>query len=295
MTAFERHQLAVRDRLRRSGTARPGHGSISWTINREIAVLGGWGRAILLQLAHPLIAAAIDDHTNFRGSLSSSVTRLVSTVRAMLAITFGSDEDAIRAGAGINVIHDRVYGTAEGERYSAHDPELLRWVHATLLDSIPKTYDLLAGTLTPDDRDRYCREAAVMEPLLDIPPGLLPRTAAELDAYMHEMLAGRLVVTDRSRALARAALFPPGWRLLWPALRPVQLITIGLLPPAIREAYGFTWTARDARALARWSGGIRITLRVLPAFAKHWPASRHAAGPHANLTTPSRAAQDFRG
>jgi uncharacterized protein (DUF2236 family) len=114
-----------------------------------------------------------------------------------------------------------------------------------------------------------------MEPLLGMPAGWLPRSAADLDAYMREMLAGdSLAVSGTSRALARAVLYPPRWRVLWPAFRPLQLITIGSLPPAIREAYGFEWRTRDERALARWTAALRLLLRVLPAIARHWPAAR---------------------
>jgi uncharacterized protein (DUF2236 family) len=88
---------------------------------------------------------------------------------------------------------------------------------------------------------------------------------------------GRLVVTDAGRALARAVLYPPGWRLMWPAFRPVQLLTIGTLPPSIREAYGFGWHARDARALARWTAILRTSVRCLPSLARHWPMARRAA------------------
>ena len=121
------------------------------------------------------------------------------------------------------------------ETYSAHDPDLQRWVHATLLESIPLTYEMLVGPLTRDQRDQYCSEAAIMEPLLGMPDGWLPRESAQLDTYMREMLAsGRLVVTDTSRALARSLLYPPQWYLAWPAFRAMQLITIGTLPPSIR-------------------------------------------------------------
>jgi len=192
----------------------------------------------------------------------------------MLALTFGSDEDAIAAAARINTIHDRVTGPT----YSAHDPDLLRWVHATLLESIPLTYELLVGRLTAEDRDRYCAESAVMEPLLGMPAAWLPRDSAQLDAYLREMLSsGRLTVTDAGRAIARAVLYPPRWRLLWPAFRPVQLLTIGTLPPSIREAYGFEWGARDERALARWTSGLRTALRLLPPIARQWPMARRAA------------------
>lgn len=295
--SLERHRAAVRARLLRSDHVRAAAGSITWTINREAIVIAGWGRAILLQLAHPAVAAGVDHHSAFRGSLRASLRRLHSTVAAMLTITFGDAEQMIATAAAINVIHDRVHGrvttpparasscgragggtTADG-RYSAHDPDLQRWVHATLLESIPLTYELLVGPLTAAERDRYCAEAAIMEPLLGMPAGWLPRDASALDGYMREMLAGdRLVVTDASRALARAVLYPPRWYAAWPAFRPMQLLTIGSLPPSIRQAYGFEWHARDARSFARWTALLRRSRRLLPPRAREWPMARRGHG-----------------
>ena len=241
-------------------------------------VVAGWGRAILLQLAHPSVAAGVHQHSAFRGSLLASVRRLQSTVGAMLALTFGETEDMITAAAGINAIHDRVRGRASDgsrETYSAHDPDLQRWVHATLLDSVPLIYEQLVGPLTVAERDQYCSEAAIMEPLLGMPAGWLPRTSAQVDTYMREMLAGKsLVVTDTSRMLARALLYPPQWYAVWPAFRVLQLITIGTLPPSIRQAYGFEWRARDAGALARWTTLLRTSQRLLPPIAREWPVAR---------------------
>lgn len=113
-----------------------------------------------------------------------------------------------------------------------------------------------------------------MEPLLGMPEGWLPRDRAQLDAYMRGMLAGgSLEVTDTSRALARAVLYPPRWQVAWPAFRIVQLLTIGSLPPSIRQAYGFEWRARDERALARWTTMLRGS-RMLPSIARAWPMAR---------------------
>ena len=276
--SLQRHREAVRARLLRSGHARAGPGSITWKVNREMIVVAGWGRAILLQLAHPAVAAGVHHHSSFRGSLLTSFRRVHSTVGAMLSLTFGDTEQMVTAAAGINAIHDRVRGRVrEGgdQTYSAHDPGLQRWVHATLLESIPLTYELLVGALTLSERDRYCSEATIMEPLLGMPSGWLPRDSAQLDAYMREMLAGgNIVVTDTSRALARAVLYPPQWYLAWPAFRAMQLVTIGTLPPSIRQAYGFEWRRRDARAFARWTTGLRQSLRVLPPLAREWPVAR---------------------
>ena len=266
--SLERHRAAVRARLLRSDHVQAGPGSITWKVNREVIVVAGWGRAILLQLAHPAVASGVHHHSTFRGSLRSSFRRLHSPVGAMLSLTFGDTEQMIATAAGINTIHDRVRG--------AHDPVLQRWVHATLLESIPLTYERLVGPVTPGERDRYCAEAAIMEPLLGMPAGWLPRDSAQLDAYMRGMLeGGSLVVTGTSRALARAVLYPPKWHMAWPAFRAVQLLTIGSLPPSIRGAYGFEWRARDERALARWTTLLR-TWRRLPPLVREWPMARGA-------------------
>lgn len=269
---MEHHRERVRERLRQSAVTRPGPGSVSWTVNRSVLVLAGWGPAILLQLAHPLIAAGVGQHSRFRGSLKSGLRRFWSTVRAMRAITFGTEDEMVEAAARIAAVHDTVRGTlpaavgphAAGARYSAHDADLQRWVHCTLLHAIPSTYALVVGPLSDEDRDRYCAEAAIMEPLLGLPPHSLPRTWAEVQAEVRAMVDGdALAISDDSRALARAVLYPPRWWMLFPCFRPVQLLTIGLLPSALRRAYGFEWSDRDARALARWASVARLVGRVV--------------------------------
>ena len=286
--ALEAHREAVRGRLAASAMRRPGPGSITWTINREIVVVAGWGRAILLQLAHPLVAAGVSDHSHFDRGVASSTARLFSTVGAMLSLTFGDDDAAIATAARINRIHDRVSGNlreqagvfAAGTPYSAHQAELLRWVHLTLLESIPLTYELLIGPLTEAERDRYCAEAAIMEPLLDIPAGTLPRTWADVAPAIASMIeSGEIAPTTGSRALGRAVLYPKGSALFWPAFRPVRLITVGLLSPCLRDLYGFAWTGQEARALRRWLRALRILRACAPAILREWPAARHLRRP----------------
>lgn len=296
---FEAHRAAARERLSGAGVGRSGPDSISWMLNREIVVVASWGRAILLQLAHPLVAQGVAEHSSFRSGHLTPLHRLFSTVGAMLALTFGDDEEAIASAAGINLIHDRVFGHLEtdagrhaaGTPYTAHDPHLLRWVHATLLDSVPLFYDLLVRPLTAEERDRYCAETAIMEPLLGIPSGFLPRTAADVEALIRDAIEGRTVaVSDTARELARAVLWPRGSVLLWPVFRPLRLLTIGLLPPAVREGYGFRWTARESRALRRWIRAIHLLRALTPSPLRTWPVAQRASRRHDGLHRQSRPA-----
>jgi uncharacterized protein (DUF2236 family) len=259
---------------------------MAWRLHREVVLLAGWGRAILLQLAHPLIARGVADHSTFAGGPWGRVKRLHRTLSAMLALTFGTDEEVAAAAAAINRVHDRVNGRlgegagpfGPGANYSAHDPALLAWVHATVLDSFLLTYERFVAPLTPDERDRYCVEAGADAWLLGIPPERLPGSAAELAAYMGEMFAsGEITVTETARRLALEVISPPAPWPVRPALALARLPAIGLLPPPIREAYGFRWSARRERALALLAATVRRALPLMPPVLRHWPAARAAA------------------
>ena len=259
--------------------------AVAWKINCETATLLGWGPAILLQVAHPLVAAGVADHSVAVSHPERRLQRLGQTIRAMLAITFGTDEEVARAALAINHIHDRVHGTLAkahdglpvGTPYSAHDPALLAWVHATLLDMLPRAYELFVGPLTAAEKDRYCVEATRMGPLLGIPDSLLPHSYAELRRYFDAMIAsGTIAVGPAARELAQAIVAPtvPRWA---PLVAPLsRLTTVGLLPPAIRAAYGFRWTRRDERVLRAIAAVARLVIPRLPALLHHWPAARAA-------------------
>lgn len=254
-------------------------------LHAERALLLGWGSAILLQFAHPLVARGVADHSGFRQGLAAPWRRLHRTLDIMLALTFGGEEGAVRAARAINAVHDRVQGTlprAEGpypaaSLYSAHDPALLTWVHAACLHAFMAAFERYVAPLTPAERDRYCAETAAVEPLLGIPAGRLPRSGAALRAYLDAMLAsGQIVVTDTARALARDLMAPPGFRWLGPLAWLYRVAAIGPLPPGIRQAYGFRWTARDRVAERLVAGVVRGTLPLVPSRLRYWPAARAA-------------------
>ena len=85
-------------------------GGMAWRIHRERVLLAGWGRAILLQLAHPKVARGVAEHSGFTADRWGRLRRLHRTLSAMLALTFGSEEEAAGSAARINAIHDRVHG-----------------------------------------------------------------------------------------------------------------------------------------------------------------------------------------
>jgi uncharacterized protein (DUF2236 family) len=259
--------------------------SVAWKIHREKVLLLGWGRAILLQLAHPLVAQGVADHSVFISRPKDRLRRLRSTIDSMLALTFGNAEAAGDAVRRINAIHDRVHGElhsstdafATGTKYSARDAALLGWVHATLLDSFILTYERCVAPLTPEEKDSYCRESSSIEPLLGIPAGYLPRTVCQLQKYMERMIASHQVeVNETARALAKEVLYPGVRWPLQPPMLLLRLFTLSTLPPPIREAYGLRCSLRQEKALTISVAIIRRLLSVTPSVLKHWKIARMA-------------------
>jgi uncharacterized protein (DUF2236 family) len=263
---------------------RPASG-VGRKINRELVVLLGWGPAVLLQLAHPLVAAGVADHSPFGKGLRAYSARVHRTVGAMLTITFGTDADARDVIARINAIHGRVHGTlgeaagpfAAGTVYCARDPHLLNWVHTTLLHSLPQAYELFVGPLTREEKDRYCAEAADAGARFGIPDQLLATRFDAVERYMQHMLAcGELSVIPRARDLARALLWTPLGPVS-PLFRLARLITVAQLPPSIRGQYGFAWTATDEMRFRRITRLVRGLRPWVPAPLREWPAARRRA------------------
>lgn len=262
---------------------RPGPGSVTWDLNGERLAIAGWSRAILLQLAHPLIAAGVARHSGFRDSAGASAARLFHTIRAMLGLTFGTAEEARAVAARIEAIHDRVHGALgsetrafpRGATYDAHDPRLQAWVHLTMVDSMVRACDTFVRPLTAVERDAYCAEGRSVGGLLRLMPEDLPATWDEVQAAMAVMLdGGEIEVTAEARIVAQAILWPGGLRWVWPLGAAHRLLTIGQLPPVIRDAYGLSWRARDERRFLRLAGAIRQIRRLTPAILARWRAAR---------------------
>jgi uncharacterized protein (DUF2236 family) len=255
---------------------------VSRRINAERLVLLGWSRAILLQLAHPLVAAGVAAHSSYTGGALSAARRLRHTVGAMLDLTFGDEATRGRAIAGIRAIHDRVNGALAtavgpfpaGTPYSAHNPDLLLWVHISLLESVVLAHDRFVAPLAPDVRDAYCAEAAPVALDLGARPADVPRSwDALLAAVARVHASGVLVVSDDARRIASAVLAPPMRAFVWPAARVNRQFTIGSLPLDVRRQYGYEWTASDDASLDRLTRLVHVGRAVLPGVALRWRAS----------------------
>jgi len=268
---------------RRREPRREGSPIVAQRWNAERLVLLAWTRAILLQLAHPLIAAGVYEHSSFRATPWAAASRLHSTVRSMLALSFGSDVAREQALQGIRTIHTRVHGRLSepvgafpaGTPYSAEDPSLVLWVHLTLIESIPLAYSLFVGPVTDRERDAYCAESAWVATALGARPADVPITWEHASAQLSQMYAsGTLCVGPQARTLAAAVLAPGFGRLVPPLASWNRVVTEGLLPPSIREQYGLPWDATEERRFERVVGRVRRLRRALPDVVALWPEAR---------------------
>jgi uncharacterized protein (DUF2236 family) len=246
--------------------------------NSPLTPLLGGGPAVLLQVAHPLVAAGIVQHSDYRHHLWK---RLVHTLRALYLIAFGTKAEAERAGQAVQAVHVRVRGTTQtqlgpfpaGTPYSAADPDLMLWVHATLVHASLAVYGRFVSALSPEEEERYYQEMALVARLFGTPAAIIPATLAEFRDYFEAQLAGAaLTVTPPAREVAAIifeAHLPAPMRILVPAHR---LSTAGLLPPRLREEYGLRWTPLHELALPLAARSVWLTttpvLRVASRFTQ---------------------------
>lgn len=263
-----------------------GPGSEAWRLNREAMLLLGAGpRALLLQLAHPAVAAGVNEHSDFR---ADPWRRLSATLRSYLTIVYGTTQAAREEIRRLNALHRGISGPG----YSARDPELSLWVHATLIDSTIEANHAWIEPLSRNRRATFYAETRPIGRALGVPDALLPRDLDAFEAYVAAMLGpgGPIRVSAVARELGQAVLRPPleplapllplgplggpllsriplaayGWTL-WPA--------VGLLPAEIREAYELPWGIRE-RIVAGWLVAMwRAWRPVLPEGFRQMPQS----------------------
>lgn len=285
-----------------------GPGSEAWRLNREATLLLGAGpRAVLLQVAHPLVAEGVAAFSSFRVDPWS---RLAGTLRSYLRIVYGTAPAARAEIRRLNGLHRSVAGpvldpaaaAAFGPSYEARDPGLALWVHATLIDSTLVAIERWIGPLPEARRARFYAETLGVGRLFGIPEALLPPDHRAFDAYIAGMLApsGPVHPSATSRDLAAAILHPPlaplaehgpVAELLGPAAPSVARVlravppgavdwllvpSVGLLPASLRAELGLAWGPRE-RAIDAWLvTAWRAWRPLLPASLRWFPQARAA-------------------
>ena len=229
-------------------------------INNEPALALLAGRALVLQLAHPAVAHAVDDHSDFR---MNPFKRLRGTAESMFAIVNGTDALAAGVGGRIHRIHQHVVG----EGYSANRAENLLWVHATLTESALLAYTTFVGPLSADEVDAFYQDSKLVSLPLGLPLDAHPAEFGDFRAYFDSTIE-MLEVDDVARDLVGFVLHPrlPG-RLdvpLTPLLNLERLITYATTPPRLRAEFGMKWNDRRQRAFDAWVRAIRLANRIQP-------------------------------
>jgi uncharacterized protein (DUF2236 family) len=243
--------------------------SITRRVNRENILLLGGGRALLMQLAHPKVAAGVDEHTDFR---SHPIRRLRRTIRMTMAIVFGDRDTALAAARAVNQVHARV----RGRDYRALDPDLLLWVHATLAETALVTYETFVKPLLAREREDFYQEFKLLGELLGIPRDRFPDTLRDFDAYMTAMMTtGPVKVGERAHDLGRLVLRPSLRLLPGPVMIPFEVVTAGLLPATLRTQYGLPWGPRQRRAFKLAVKTLPRLVAITPPLLRVWPRPGH--------------------
>jgi uncharacterized protein (DUF2236 family) len=252
-----------------------GPGSVSWRVDRELLVLAGGSCALLMQAAHPAVAAGVADHSTYR---TDPFGRLLRTLESSFSVVFGSRSEALATIDRVNAIHRSVRGTIPetGSPYSALNPEALLWVHATLVDTALRVYEGWVAPLTAEEREAYHTESAQVALLLGVPRELMPATLSGLRGWMEERLAdGTIAVTPTAREIATTILRPTRRvpRIAWEA---AHLVSMATLRPELRRQYGIHWGARREAGARRLAGVSRRMIRHLPHLLRDAPQARAA-------------------
>ncbi|KAF1817338.1 hypothetical protein P152DRAFT_387156 [Eremomyces bilateralis CBS 781.70] len=237
-------------------------------IVREAILLSGGGVAVLLQMAHPSVAAGVNNHSNFA---YRPVDRLRTTMTYVYCMTFGTpaEKEAI-----INLVHKAhtvVKGKDGGRDYSADDPDLQLWVAATLYATAINLYTKIFGSLPEKEHDKIYTQYAILATSLRVPQKLWPANRAAFWRYWDEQIA-KAEINDHARAVAQDVLWnkvAPLWvRAPLPLLR---VFTTYMLPPTLREEFGFKDTKSRRAFYNLMVGTLKVTYPLTPKFIRTYP------------------------
>ncbi|MEX2196625.1 MAG: oxygenase MpaB family protein [Thermoleophilaceae bacterium] len=246
----------------------PREGSILWRKAGDSRILSGAGYALLLQVSHPTVGAGVDQHSDFA---ADPWGRLLRTLDYVHGTVYGGPRLAGEIGRRVRNLHKDIKGSKpDGQPYHALEPEAYAWVHATLASSIVDGHRLLGAALSPAEAEDFWQEWRRLGRLVGVRYGDLPEHWAGFRPYFDRVVEEELEDTRMVHVvfdtLAEPAppeipgLHPALWKALrHPMGRSMQLVTAGLLPPVLRERFGFEWTLGQERMLRVLSRASRAS------------------------------------
>jgi len=247
--------------------------SVTWTINREAAIFLGAGCALLLQLAHPWVAAAIEQHSD---ALADPIRRFHRTFQIVLTMVFGTLDQSVSAARRLHLRHAGIRGTLPveagafpaGSPYCANAIPALCWVYATLAHTALAAHSLVLPPLTAEHREAYYAESQLFAALLGIPKNCLPRDWAAFSAHVESMAQSNfLTVTDSARVMAHRLLAGADTWLPIPAS--YRALTAALLPPRLRNGFALRYGEAEQRAAERLIARVRRVYPSLPSRVRY--------------------------
>jgi uncharacterized protein (DUF2236 family) len=275
----EQHGRTHAERLASRDGYFPPESMVRLVGNTPVTPFLGGGTAVLLQVAHPLVAAGVAQHSDYHHDLWRRLSR---TLRALYLIAFGTKAEAECAGEAVRTVHRYVQGATReqlgrfpsGTPYSAEDPELMLWVHGTLVDASLAAFQRFERRLSRAEQEQYYREMAVVAQLFGTPANVIPRTLADFRAYFDAELRGdTIAVTPVAREIAQVIMrapLPAPLRMFAPAHR---LATAAQLPPRLRREYDLRWTPLHPLLLPGAGFAVKATSWPILLAAKHFRPS----------------------
>jgi uncharacterized protein (DUF2236 family) len=238
-----------------------GPDSMMWRVNKEMTTLFGGARALLMQAAHPLVAAGARQTGAYR---RDPWARLIRTVTLQSQLTFGTRRSALEVADRINRLHAVIKGVdpVTGEWYDALDYDQLLWVHAALEVSVLDFYRLTIGELTTAELERYHEENLIAAEVLLLPRDYVPATYDATLRYVDDVIgSGRLLRTDVADEVADLVVSGAVPARIKPVWAFVSFAAVGTLDPRLRDIYGLEWSPRRERGL-EWN--LAAMRRALP-------------------------------
>jgi uncharacterized protein (DUF2236 family) len=265
---LQKHIAAVAQQVQRPIEGIFGADSMTWRINRESALFLGAGRAALLQLAHPWVAAALDQHSSV---LDKPIARFHNTFRVVFTMIFGTAKHAFRAAYSLHQMHTQITGDvpaavagyAKGSRYEALQIPALVWVFATLMESAVIAYECVMPPLSAEERAAYYADSKILAGLFGIPADSLPADWTRFEAYVAEMSASQaLGVSDRARHMGQRILNGAGSWIRVP--RWYQALTAERMPERFREEFGLAFGRAEQESAQRAHAWLPRVYAKLP-------------------------------